>query len=86
MGPISRLPHGPNLDTYAVDFGPELSAPDFVRVPYLQVDGLNIVLPRRRNLVPENIEVVVMLREDDIAELERNVVWRYWTETSSLHE
>jgi len=44
------------------------------------------VLPRRRNSVPESIEVVVMLREDDMTELERNAMWRYWTETPSLHE
>jgi hypothetical protein len=85
-GPDLAIASWANLDTYAVDFGPELGAPDFVRVPYLQVDGLNIVLPRRRNSVPESIEVVVMLREDDIAELEDNAMWRCWTEASSLHE
>lgn len=85
-GPDLTITSWANLDTYAVDFGPELGTPDFVRVPYLQVDGLNIVLPRRRNSIPESIEVVVMLREDDIAELEHNAMWKFWTEASSLRE
>jgi hypothetical protein len=68
-----------NLNTYSVDFGPHLGLPDFVRLPYAEVDGLVIVLPRRRTSTPETIEVVVMLRQDDMAELERNEIWRSWS-------
>jgi hypothetical protein len=85
-GPDLTITSWANLDTYTVDFGPELGTPDFVRVPHLQIDGLNIVLPRRRNSVSESIEVVVILRDDDMAELEHNAMWRYWTKASSLHE
>lgn len=78
-GPDLTITSWANLDTYSVDFGPQLGLPDFVRVPYAEVDGLNIVLPRRRTSIPEMIEVVVMLRQDDMTELERNAMWKYWT-------
>lgn len=78
-GPDITITSWANLDTYSVDFGPGLGMPDFVRVPYLEVDGLNIVLPRKRSSAPETIEVVVMLRKDDMADLERNAMWRHWT-------
>ncbi len=61
---------------YSIDFGPHFGLPDFVRVPYVEVDGLIIVLPRRRTSTPETIEVVVMLRQDDTAALEHNEMWR----------
>jgi trichothecene 3-O-acetyltransferase len=83
-GPDLTITSWANLDTYSVDFGPELGMPDFVRLPYLEVDGLNIVLPRRRTSIPENIEVVIMLRKDDMAEVERNEMWRYWTQAPNL--
>lgn len=79
-GPDLTITSWANLDTYSVDFGPQLGSPDFVRVPYAEVDGLNIVLPRRRASKAEIIEVVVMLRQDDIAGLQRNAMWKYWTD------
>ena len=85
-GPDLTITSWANLDTYSVDFGPELGNPDFVRVPYIEVDGLNIVLPRRRNSVPEKIEIVVTLRKDDMAELERNAMWRHWTQAPGFTE
>jgi hypothetical protein len=85
-GPDLTITSWANLDTYAVDFGPELGMSDFVRVPYLEVDGLNIVLPRRRNSVPETIEVVVTLRKDDMADLERNAMWRHYTQVPRSYE
>ena len=81
-GPDLTITSWANLDTYSDDFGPGLGMPDFVRVPYAEVDGLNIVLPRKRNSSPEIIEVVVMLRKDDMADLERNAMWRHWTNIS----
>jgi hypothetical protein len=53
---------------------------------YFAKAEFNIVLPRRRNSVSESIEVVVMLRKDDMAELEHSAVWSYWTEASSPNE
>jgi hypothetical protein len=85
-GPDLTITSWANLDTYSADFGSELGMPDFVRLPYLEVDGLNIVLPRRRTSVPENIEVVIMLRKDDMAELERNAMWRYWTQPPKSYQ
>ena len=84
-GPDLTVTSWANLDTYAVDFGAGLGRPDFVRVPYIEVDGLNIVLPRRRGdaALPEAVvEVVVMLRRDDMAELKEDTVWRDWTTTT----
>ena len=80
-GPDLTVTSWANLNTYAVDFGAGLGRPDFVRVPYVEVDGLNIVFPRRRGGAGAEtaVEVVVMLRRDDMGELEGDAVWRHWT-------
>lgn len=47
------------LDLYGVDFGPLLGKPEFVRLPCMEADGVAIVLPRRRNVCDERLEVMV---------------------------
>jgi trichothecene 3-O-acetyltransferase len=81
-----------NLPVYDCDFGEQLGKPKFVRPPFAQWDGLTIILPRRRQEVSSNtgskgdddqeevIEVITMLRKDDIESLEKDHVWRSWTE------
>ncbi|GLA52212.1 hypothetical protein AnigIFM63604_008847 [Aspergillus niger] len=64
------------LDLYGVDFGPLLGKPEFVRLPCMEVDGVAIVLPRRRNVCDERLEVMVMLRCDDMESLERDSMWQ----------
>jgi hypothetical protein len=80
-----------SLPVYDCDFGPHLGKPEFVRPPYAQWDGLVIVLPRRRQNTSttthlegeqddeEINEVVVMLRKDDMENLEMDDVWKSWT-------
>lgn len=64
------------LDFYGMDFGEGLGKPDFVRVPYPEADGVCMILPRKRQTgaadqAVELLDVVVMLRNDDMAVLVR---------------
>ncbi|OGM50586.1 hypothetical protein ABOM_000779 [Aspergillus bombycis] len=65
-----------DLDIYAMDFGVMLGKPKFVRFPYMEADGVAIILPRRRNLSEEMLEVMVMLRRDDMGSLENDNMWQ----------
>jgi trichothecene 3-O-acetyltransferase len=81
-GPDLAITSWANLNVYDADFGEKLGRPALVRVPYAEVDGLCIILPRRRHQhgrSGENvIEVVVMLRADDLAQLQEDEVWKTW--------
>ncbi|KAM5345164.1 hypothetical protein ACJ41O_011026 [Fusarium nematophilum] len=59
-----------DLDLYEMDFGAELGKPEFIRTPHSEADGVGLVMPRRR-LADEVLEVVVMLRRDDMEALEK---------------
>lgn len=59
-----------DLDLYDLDFGPLLGKPEFVRLPYMEADGVAIILPRRRSGPDEILQVMVMLRCDDMESLE----------------
>lgn len=63
-----------DLDIYASSFGSELGKPEFVRVPYSEADGVAMILPRKRG-TEETIEVMVMLRRDDMQILEKLDIW-----------
>ncbi|KAH8680092.1 transferase family-domain-containing protein [Tricladium varicosporioides] len=70
-----------DLELYDMDFGPELGKPNFVRIPYTEADGVCIVLPRKRagiSVKPSSdvVEIVVMLRRDDMKALEGDTVWK----------
>ncbi|KAL4994580.1 transferase family-domain-containing protein [Aspergillus recurvatus] len=65
-----------DLDIHQIDFGPSLGMPTFTRVPYMEADGIAIMLPRRRGTVDEMVEVLVMLRRDDMAVLEGEGAWK----------
>ncbi|BCS25429.1 uncharacterized protein APUU_50140S [Aspergillus puulaauensis] len=64
-----------DLELYEVDFGAGLGRPGFVRLPYMEADGVAVLLPRRRGGVDESLEVMVLLRRDDMAVLERDEEW-----------
>lgn len=73
-----------DLPLYDLDFGKGLGRPDFVRVPYTEADGVGFILPRRRETVvagvsDEVVDVVVMLRRDDMAVLEKDEQWKTLT-------
>ena len=77
-GPDLTVTSWANLGIADADFGTGLGVPEFVRVPYARADSLCIVLPRRRKGVEEGndvMEVVVMMREDDLAAIEREGLW-----------
>ena len=78
-GPDLTITSWANLGLYETDFGPTLGNPEFIRVPYAQWDGLCIVLPRKRASINEGsdeaIEVVIMLRKDDLEALEDDAIW-----------
>ncbi|PLB49852.1 hypothetical protein P170DRAFT_193072 [Aspergillus steynii IBT 23096] len=65
-----------DLELYDLDFGDAMGKPKFVRVPYLEADGVAIVLPRQRAVPHEVLEVMVMLRRDYMDALERDVMWQ----------
>ncbi|KAE8131254.1 transferase family-domain-containing protein [Aspergillus pseudotamarii] len=64
------------LDLYGVDFGPMLGKPRFVRLPCMEADGVAIILPRRRALSEEMLEIMVMLRRDDMGFLDNDSFWQ----------
>lgn len=64
-----------DLELYGVDFGDLLGKPKLVRLPYMEADGVAIILPRQRTVSPEMLEVMIMLRRDHIKLLERDPMW-----------
>lgn len=69
-----------DLGLYEADFGNGLGKPEFVRIPYAETDGTLIILPRRRSIhrdstSEELLEIVVMLRRDDMDTLKKDGLW-----------
>jgi hypothetical protein len=65
-----------DMGLYDVDFGEGLGRPDFVRLPYVNsADGVAIILPRKRGVEREMLEVMIMLRRDHLEELEKDAMW-----------
>ncbi|WAO92623.1 Hypothetical protein NCS54_01013800 [Fusarium falciforme] len=60
-----------DLGLYELDFGAGLEKPEFVRAPHSEADGVGLVMPRKRS-EDEVLEVIVMLRKDDMEVLESN--------------
>ncbi|KAH8747214.1 transferase [Diaporthe sp. PMI_573] len=67
-----------NQGYYGLDFGAGLGAPKFVRVPYMEADGLVIILPRTRESSGERIEVLLALNIYDFKALENDRAWKSW--------
>lgn len=68
-----------DLALYELDFGPGLGRPDYVRIPPAAADGVCIVLPRKQGKTTDFernvIELMVMLRKDDMNALEQDANW-----------
>ncbi|KAJ8132512.1 hypothetical protein O1611_g1107 [Lasiodiplodia mahajangana] len=67
-----------DLGLYNASFGEGLGKPEFVRIPSSPADGVVIVLPRKRGegATSEVVEVMVMLRTDDMTVLEKDAAWK----------
>lgn len=65
-----------DIGLYEVDFGDVLGRPKFVRLPYMEADGVAIILPRQRAASPEMLEVMIMLRRDHMEGLDRDSMWQ----------
>ncbi|KAL2786989.1 transferase [Aspergillus keveii] len=66
-----------DADLYGADFGSGIGKPAFVRFPYMEADGVAIIMPRKqRGSDNEVLEVVVALRRDDMCVLEEDEMWQ----------
>lgn len=67
-----------DLDFYEMDFGKGLGKPEFTRIASSAADGVGIILPRKMasTAIHEVIEIMVMLRSDDMEVLERDAMWK----------
>lgn len=65
-----------DLKLYEVDFGDLLGRPKFVRLPYMEADGVALILPRQRAVSQEVLEVMIMLRRDHMDAMERDPLWQ----------
>lgn len=65
-----------DLDLYGMDFGDGIGKPKYVRLPSMEADGVAIVLPRRRAVPQEVLEIVIMLRNEHMGALERDQMWQ----------
>lgn len=65
------------LELYGLDFGQQLGKVQHVRPPYVEADGVGFVLPRKGGATAEEdaVEVIVMLRRDDMAFVVEDEVW-----------
>ncbi|QMW26585.1 hypothetical protein G4B84_001830 [Aspergillus flavus NRRL3357] len=59
-----------------MDFGPMLGRPKFFSFPCMEADEVAIILPRQRCSSEEKLEIMVMLRRDDLESLENDSMWR----------
>ena len=65
-----------DLGLYELDFGALFGHPKFVRLPYMEADGVAIILPRQRGVSQEVLEVMIMLRRDHMDALECDPMWQ----------
>lgn len=65
-----------DLELYGMDFGDLLGRPKFVRLPYMEADGITVILPRQRAVSQEVLEITVMLRRDHMDALESDPMWQ----------
>ncbi|OJJ40141.1 hypothetical protein ASPWEDRAFT_178031 [Aspergillus wentii DTO 134E9] len=63
-----------DLGLYEMDFGGSLGRPTCIRVPYTEADGVGLILPAKNS--DDTVEVMVMLRRDDMNLLEKDRLWK----------
>jgi hypothetical protein len=77
-GPDVSITSWANLSFYDSDFGDRVGSPQFLRLSDNKLDGLAMILPRKRMLASrgaEGIEVVLAMYLEDTAALERDSIW-----------
>ncbi|CAG9952215.1 unnamed protein product [Clonostachys rosea f. rosea IK726] len=72
------------LDIYNLDFGEALGKPKHIRPPYMEADGVGMIMPRAQwtrhdGKEESGVEVIVMLRRDDLAVLSEDDIWVNFT-------
>ncbi|KAF2246452.1 hypothetical protein BU26DRAFT_520923 [Trematosphaeria pertusa] len=78
-GPDFNVTSWVYMGLYDCDFGDAVGKPELVRLPCLPVDGLAMILPKRMNSIgEETLEVMVVLRTDDMDRLSESETWRSW--------
>ncbi|KAF4944250.1 hypothetical protein FSARC_14721 [Fusarium sarcochroum] len=68
-----------DLDLYNMSFGADLGKPEFIRSPYVEADGVALIMPRKRS-ADELVDVVLMLRKDDLEALGEDRIQSYVTQ------
>ncbi|KAJ2984679.1 hypothetical protein NUW58_g5932 [Xylaria curta] len=70
-----------DLDFYGMEFGMELGRPEFTRIAGSTADGIGIVMPRKGESggSKEVVEIMIMLRSDDMGVLEEDTIWKNFT-------
>ncbi|CAH0045078.1 unnamed protein product [Clonostachys solani] len=68
------------LDIYNLDFGETLGRPKHIRPPYMEADGVGMIMPRAQwtqcdRKEESGVEVIVMLRRDDLAVMSEDDIW-----------
>ncbi|KAK7226806.1 hypothetical protein V2G26_014809 [Clonostachys chloroleuca] len=68
------------LDIYNLDFGEALGKPKHIRPPYVEADGVGMIMPRAQwtrcdGKQESGVEVIVMLRRDDLAVMSEDDIW-----------
>ena len=77
-GPDVSITSWANLSLFYSDFGEMVGSPQFLRLSDIKLDGLAMILPRKRMLASggaEGIEVVLAMYLEDTAALERDSIW-----------
>ncbi|KAF9891446.1 hypothetical protein FE257_003912 [Aspergillus nanangensis] len=65
-----------DLDLYDANFGASMGRPRYVRFPYMEADGVAIIMPRQRAARNEVLEIMIMLRRDHMALFENDSMWQ----------
>ncbi|CAH0040775.1 unnamed protein product [Clonostachys rhizophaga] len=72
------------LDIYNLDFGEALGKPKHIRPPYMEADAVGMIMPRAQwkgcdGKEESGVEVIVMLRRDDLAVMSEDDIWVNFT-------
>ena len=72
-----------DLDFYDMDFGAGIGKAEYMRLPYMEADGVCLILPRKRDRAMDGteradqvVEVMVLLRRDDMEALDWDDTWK----------